>query len=54
MPHLHKLLKEIEELRRKINDIGTINRLTDPEILKVSHELDTLLMKYQKLISKNN
>ncbi|CUH95854.1 hypothetical protein P22_1940 [Propionispora sp. 2/2-37] len=52
MPYLHRLLKEIEELRKKINNIDTINKLTDPEILKVSHELDALLTKYQKLISK--
>ncbi|CUH96228.1 hypothetical protein P22_2317 [Propionispora sp. 2/2-37] len=52
MPHLHKILEKIEELRKKINDLGTLNHLTDPELLKVSQELDALLVKYQKLLGK--
>jgi len=37
------ILTIIEELRSELDHLGTVYRLTDPEILKVSRRLDMLI-----------
>ena len=43
------LLTEIEKLRALLNEMGLEKRLTDPEVLKLSQQLDTLIHKYYVL-----
>lgn len=44
-----KLLKRIEELRRRLNKFGSNRDLIDREVVEVSQQLDCLLNQYQKL-----
>jgi hypothetical protein len=45
-------LKRIEELRQELLDLETGKDLSDPEIIKTSHELDTVLNEYYRLLLK--
>lgn len=45
----NKLLVKIEELRQELYQIASGRDFTDPEIIRVSHALDRLLVKYQRL-----
>lgn len=46
-----KLLKRIEELRKKLNKFGSTHDLVDSEVVKVSQQLDHLLNQYQRISS---
>jgi hypothetical protein len=43
-----KLLKRIEGLREKLNDIGLTRKLIDPEVIRVSQQLDKLINQYYR------
>lgn len=49
MSELEELEKLIEQLRNKMHKVAENKAYTDPEVVKVSQELDILLVKYQKL-----
>lgn len=49
--HKSDLLAKIEELRQELHRIASGRDFTDPEVIRVSHELDALLVKYQRLIN---
>ncbi|SEO82453.1 XRE family transcriptional regulator [Propionispora vibrioides] len=53
MLSLYELKEMIEELRKKLNDLANSKQLNDSEVIKVSQELDALLVEYYKLIRKN-
>ena len=46
-----KLLKRIEELRKRLNKFGLNKNLIDSEVVEVSQQLDCLLNQYQKISS---
>ncbi|MDP4125982.1 MAG: aspartyl-phosphate phosphatase Spo0E family protein [Bacillota bacterium] len=46
-----KLLKRIEELRKKLNKFALTRNLVDSEVVEVSQQLDCLLNQYQRLVS---
>ncbi|KJR49605.1 hypothetical protein UF75_0159 [Desulfosporosinus sp. I2] len=46
-----KLLKRIEELRKRLNKFGPNKSLIDSEVVEVSQQLDCLLNQYQKISS---
>ncbi len=46
-----KLLKRIEELRKKLNKFALTRDLIDSEVVEVSQQLDSLLNQYQRLAS---
>ncbi len=54
MSHRNKqdLLKQIEKLRKQMNDLAKEKPLTDPEIIKISQHLDLLLNDYEYLKNK--
>ncbi len=43
-----KLKEKIAAKKKELLEITKHHRLTSDEVLKVSHELDTLLLVYQK------
>lgn len=47
---LDEVLKNIEELRSKLNKIAEGHRFTDPQVVSVSQKLDELLNEYQRLM----
>jgi len=46
-----KLLKKIENLRKKLNKFGFNRNLVDEEVVEVSQQLDCLLNEYQRVIA---
>lgn len=50
MSELEDILKSIEELRSKLNKMAEGKKLTDSEVLSVSHMLDTMLNEYEKIM----
>lgn len=44
-----KLLKRIEALRKKLNQLGLTHNLVDDEVVAVSQQLDHVLNQYQKV-----
>lgn len=44
-----KLLKRIEALRKRLNQLGLTHPLVDEEVVSVSQQLDQLLNQYQKV-----
>ena len=44
-----KLLRRIEELRKKLNKFGHASNLVDTKVVEVSQQLDCLLNQYQKI-----
>lgn len=42
----------IEQMRRRLHDNVKNKCLTDPEIIKISQELNELLNKYERLLSE--
>ncbi|PMC36654.1 hypothetical protein CJ195_14575 [Bacillus sp. UMB0899] len=48
------LTKKIEYLRKKMIETGLKNGLTCPTTVKISQELDVLLMTYIKKTHKNH
>lgn len=47
---LNKILKTIEELRLKLQELVDTKDFTDPEVLAASRMLDALLNEYHKLL----
>lgn len=43
------LLRRIERLRKKLNKFGTDRDLLDPEVVRISQRLDSLLNQYQRI-----
>lgn len=43
----NKILKKIEELRKRLNKFGLTRNLIDPEVIRISQQLDRLLNQYQ-------
>lgn len=43
------LLKRIERLRRKLNTFGRDRDLLDPQVVRISQQLDGLLNQYHKM-----
>lgn len=41
-----QLLKPIEDMRKKLNQLGANKPLTDPEVVELSQKLDKLLNEY--------
>lgn len=50
---MEEVLNKIEELRVKLNELAENKnvKLTDPEIISMSRELDVLLNTYHKLMT---
>jgi hypothetical protein len=48
--NLDEILKEIKVLRIKIESIGKVKELTDPDLVAVSQKLDAVLNQYYRLI----
>jgi hypothetical protein len=48
------LLKEIEFIRGHMNELSELLGLTHPEVMKVSLQLDELLLSFYKLAKNNN
>ncbi len=44
-----ELLTTIEYRRKALIELGLINGLNDPDIIKLSQELDQLIYEYQEL-----
>lgn len=44
-----KLLKRIEELRKRLNKFALTRNLIDHEVVEVSQQLDRLLNQYQRI-----
>ena len=51
IPVEKKLLKRIEELRKKLNKFALTRDLIDSEVVEVSQQLDSLPNQYQRLAS---
>ncbi len=43
---MKRLLEDIELLRKSMENIGMVKGLNDPDVIKLSQELDKLLNKY--------
>jgi len=50
LSELEELIKQIEELRSNLIKIKAGKSFTDPEVLAVSQELDSVLDKYQIML----
>jgi hypothetical protein len=50
MPELQEVLKIIEKLRAKLNQLSDGKPLTDPEVIAASQMLDAALNEYQRLM----
>jgi len=46
-----KLLKRIEDCRKKLNKFALTRNLVDNEVVEASQQLDQLLNQYQKITS---
>ena len=44
-----KILKRIEALRKRLNQLGLTHSLIDDEVVEVSQQLDRLLNEYQRV-----
>lgn len=43
------LLRRIERLRKKLNKFGMYRDLLDPEVVRISQQLDSLLNQYHRI-----
>lgn len=50
MDDIKEILQKIEELRQKLNAVQT-KHLSDPEVVKMSTELDQVLNQYQRVMN---
>lgn len=50
MSELTEIEEAIERLRTKLHGVSMGRLLTDPKVIKVSEELDVLLVRYQKML----
>jgi regulator of replication initiation timing len=53
MEEIHTILKQIEELRQKLNRMATEKNILDPEVLRLSQHLDEMINKYQRLSNRD-
>lgn len=49
---LEEIMKLIDELRRKLHSKSEGKPLTDPEVVKVSQELNKVLNEYYRLLKE--
>lgn len=47
---LYSLLNQLESKREVMHILASIKGITDPEVLKVSQQLDELIVTYQSLV----
>ncbi|WP_367757066.1 aspartyl-phosphate phosphatase Spo0E family protein [Ammoniphilus sp. 3BR4] len=47
---LYSLLNQLESKREVMHTLASIKGITDPEVLKVSQQLDELIVTYQTLV----
>ena len=52
MDQIEELREIIEKLRLRLHETSHGKCFTDPEVIKVSHELNKLLNDYEKLIKE--
>ncbi|RSL34439.1 aspartyl-phosphate phosphatase Spo0E family protein [Salibacterium salarium] len=50
--NLDELNKQIETLRKTLNNLANEKSLTDPEIVETSKMLDALLNQYEQLLRR--
>ena len=50
MAELKEVLKVVEGLRKKLNQMSREKELTDPEVISASQMLDVALNEYQKIM----
>jgi hypothetical protein len=50
---LDELSKEIEKLMKKLIEVSEGKSFSDEAVVKVSQELDILLVKYQRILNPN-
>lgn len=53
MDEIKEILQKIEELRQKLNAVQA-QHLSDPEVVKISTELDQVLNQYQRVMNAKN
>ena len=46
---LEILSRDIERLKKKLNELVETKELTDPEVIEISQKLDVLLDEYDRL-----
>ncbi|MGG0822380.1 aspartyl-phosphate phosphatase Spo0E family protein [Paenibacillus turicensis] len=51
MDEIKEILQKIEELRQQLNAFQA-KQLTDPEVIKISTELDQVLNEYQRMLNQ--
>lgn len=51
---LKNLLRDIERLKKELNELGKVKKLTDPEVVQLSQKLDVLLNEYERLKKSNS
>lgn len=51
MDEIKEILQKIEELRQQLNAFQE-KQLTDPEVIKISTELDQVLNEYQRMLNQ--
>jgi flagellin-like hook-associated protein FlgL len=51
MDEIKKILQKIEELRQQLNSFQA-KQLTDPEVIRISTELDQVLNEYQRVLNQ--
>ncbi|MDD3269322.1 MAG: aspartyl-phosphate phosphatase Spo0E family protein [Syntrophomonadaceae bacterium] len=44
-----RIIQSIEELRKELNELGTIKGLHDPEVIRLSQKLDEIINTYYRL-----
>ncbi|SFM25919.1 aspartyl-phosphate phosphatase Spo0E family protein [Pelosinus propionicus] len=49
-----EIVEKIERTRRQLNEIGGKQCLVDAEVIKISQQLDDLIIIYQKLLSQRD
>ncbi|WP_171005628.1 aspartyl-phosphate phosphatase Spo0E family protein [Bacillus sp. E(2018)] len=50
---IHDLLQEIQRLKGTLRDTDyNLHNLSDPDLVRISEELDLLILQYQKLKNK--
>ncbi len=52
MDEIHEMKILIEQMRQRLHDHAKGKCLVDPEIVKISQELNELLNRYEQLLNK--
>jgi hypothetical protein len=53
MDDLQKMQQLIEEMRQRLHDTVKSRCFTDPEVVKISQELNKLLNEYEQILKKS-